>query len=72
MNNEKVYIDTPFITLGQMLKLLNIFESGGMIKHFLRDVGVQVNDEEEHRRGRKLYVDDMVKINDQTYTICQK
>lgn len=59
---EKIEISTPHITLGQLIKLANIFESGGMIKAFLKDQGVLVNDEIEHRRGRKLYVNDVVNI----------
>ena len=69
MQNEKIYIDTSYITLGQFLKLLNIFDSGGMIKHYLQDVGVIVNDELEQRRGRKLYENDVIIVNDQTFII---
>jgi len=72
LENEKVYIDTSYITLGQLIKLLNIFDSGGMIKHFLQDEGVIVNNEIEHRRGRKLYEHDLVEINGQTYVVCKK
>lgn len=72
MENEKVIIDTPYITLGQLIKLLNIFDSGGMIKHFLQDEGVIVNGEIENRRGRKLYESDIVKIHDQTFSIHTK
>jgi len=59
---EEIKISTPYITLGQFLKLANIFDSGGMIKAFLKDQGALVNDEIEHRRGRKLYINDVVKI----------
>jgi len=69
LQNEKIYIDTSYITLGQFLKLLNIFDSGGMIKHYLQDVGVIVNDELEQRRGRKLYENDVIIVNDQTFII---
>lgn len=72
MESEKVYIETSYITLGQLIKLLNIFESGGMIKHFLQDEGVIVNDEQEHRRGRKLYEDDVVNINGNLFVVCKK
>lgn len=59
---EKISIKTEYITLGQFLKLANIFDSGGMIKHFLRDTGVLVNGNKEHRRGRKLYPGDVVEV----------
>ncbi|WP_373894387.1 S4 domain-containing protein YaaA [Virgibacillus sp. CBA3643] len=58
--HEKIEINTEFITLGQFIKLANILESGGMVKAFLQDEGVFVNDELEHRRGRKLYPNDIV------------
>lgn len=59
---EKIEIETEYITLGQFLKLANIFESGGIIKSFIQHEGVLVNGELEHRRGRKLYSDDLVEI----------
>ena len=59
---EKVENDKNFITLGQMLKYENIIENGGQAKFFLSEYLVYVNGEEELRRGRKLYVGDVVKI----------
>ncbi|WP_404450747.1 S4 domain-containing protein YaaA [Virgibacillus necropolis] len=60
--HEKIEITTDYITLGQFLKLANIFESGGFIKSFLQDQGVIVNGELEKRRGRKLYPNDLVEV----------
>lgn len=62
--HESIEINTEFITLGQFLKLANIFDSGGMIKSYLQDIGVLVNGEAEHRRGRKLYPEDVVEIEE--------
>ncbi|GAB3054070.1 ribosome maturation protein RlbA [Virgibacillus ainsalahensis] len=59
---EQIEINTDYIQLGQFIKLANILESGGMVKAFLQDEGVLVNDELEHRRGRKLYPGDIVKV----------
>lgn len=61
---EKISIETKYITLGQFLKLANVFDSGGMIKHYIRETGVFVNGEKEFRRGRKLYPEDIVEIED--------
>ena len=58
----KVEHDKEFITLGQLLKYENVIENGGQAKFFLSEYLVYVNDEEESRRGRKLYVGDVVKI----------
>ena len=60
---EKSKIQTDYITLGQFLKLANVFESGGMIKQYLKDQGVIVNGVLDHRRGRKLYPNDQVRID---------
>ncbi|SFL74744.1 S4 domain protein YaaA [Gracilibacillus orientalis] len=61
---EKIEISTDYIPLGQFIKLANILESGGMIKVFLQENGVYVNDELETRRGKKLYHGDTVYIED--------
>lgn len=71
--DEEIVINTEYITLGQFLKLANIFESGGMIKTFLQENGAIVNKEIEHRRGRKLYPGDEVEIEDTgTYIVRKK
>lgn len=59
---EKIIIDREFITLGQLLKIANIIQSGGHAKIFLQDTGVKVNQETEQRRGRKLYDNDIIEI----------
>jgi len=59
---EKITIQTEYITLGQFLKLANIFDSGGMIKHYIQETGVLINGERDYRRGRKLYPGDLVNI----------
>ena len=61
---EIVEIDREFITLGQLLKVENIVESGGIVKMFLADYEVLVNGEQDQRRGRKLYPGDVVQIEE--------
>lgn len=61
---EIVEINRDFITLGQLLKLENMIESGGMVKAFLADYEVLVNGEQDQRRGRKLYSGDRVQIKE--------
>lgn len=73
MKLEEILIEDDFITLNQLLKLANIFESGGFIKNYIKDVGVYVNDELEHRRGRKLYHNDVIVVEDQaTFKVITK
>jgi S4 domain protein YaaA len=59
---EKIIIDREYITLGQLLKIANIIQSGGYAIIFLQDTGVKVNQETEQRRGRKLYDNDIIEI----------
>ncbi len=59
---EPIEITTDQITLGQFLKLANVIESGGMVKLFLKEFAVYINDEQDQRRGRKLKPGDLVEI----------
>jgi ribosome-associated protein len=61
---REVKISTETITLGQLLKLTNVIETGGMAKRFLQTHEVLVNGELEQRRGRKLKPEDVVEIKD--------
>lgn len=66
---KQVKVNTDFITLGQFLKYINIIESGSMAKFFLANNKILVNDTVEDRRGRKLYPDDTIDINNIRYII---
>ena len=67
MKNLK--ITTEFITLGQLLKIENIISSGGEAKFYLQNNMCYVNDEPDNRRGRKLYPNDIVKVEDKIIKI---
>jgi ribosome-associated protein len=58
----EIKIETEFITLGQFLKLADVIQSGGMAKWFLSENSIFINEEQDQRRGRKLYHGDKVKI----------
>lgn len=60
----KVFINTEYITLGQLVKYENLVESGGLVKLFLSEAFITLNGEKENRRGKKLYVGDIVEIKD--------
>ncbi|WP_181350768.1 S4 domain-containing protein YaaA [Thalassobacillus sp. CUG 92003] len=60
--SEPIEISTEYIQLGQFLKLANVLETGGMAKWFLAEYEVYVNGDLESRRGRKLYLGDVVEI----------
>jgi S4 domain protein YaaA len=59
---EEINIQTPYITLGQLLKQANVTETGGQAKWYLRENTVLVNQEPDDRRGRKLYPGDIVAV----------
>lgn len=72
MEKQFIIIEEEHITLGQLLKLTNEFNSGGEIKHFLKQEGVFVNDEKEYRRGRKLFDDDVIQLNGKQYIVVER
>ncbi len=69
---EEVRIKPPYIKLGQLLKYLDLIETGGSEKDFLENVDVYVNNEIDRRRGRKIYPNDEVIINRQVYKIIER
>lgn len=60
---------TSYITLGQFLKFQNYVNSGGEVKHRIHTFSIQVNGEEENRRGRKLYEGDKVSVDGELHEI---
>lgn len=64
-----VHINTPHINLGQFLKFINLISCGSQAKFFLSTEKILVNGFYENRRGKKLYHNDLVVINEQTYVI---
>lgn len=55
-------INTDYITLGQLLKIENIFSSGGEVKMLINTLDIKVNGEKENRRGKKLYPGDEIEV----------
>ena len=67
---EKIIIvKPPYIELGKLLKLLGLISTGGSAEMFLDSNDVRVNNVIEKRRGKKLYLNDIVKIEKQDYKI---
>ena len=65
----KLRKDEPFITLGVLLKIAGVIDTGGQAKFFLAKNTVLVNGEEENRRGRKLYHGDLIQVGKQAFSI---
>ncbi len=52
-----------YIKLGQLVKFLYDLPSGGAAKFFLEENEIFLNGELENRRGKKIVVGDVLKIN---------
>lgn len=59
---QLIKLKTPYMTLGQFLKHIDVISSGGQAKWFLQENDVLVNNEHENRRGRKLYSGDQIEL----------
>lgn len=66
---KTIKINGDYIELGRLLKMVDVISSGGEAKYYLQDNEVLVNGELENRRGKKLYPGDVVKVEDEEYTI---
>ena len=64
-----VFIDSEFITLGQLLKLIGVITNGGEAKIALLTLKIQVNGTFENRRGRKIRPGDKVFIGKKGFLI---
>ncbi|HIU71053.1 MAG TPA: S4 domain-containing protein YaaA [Candidatus Enterosoma merdigallinarum] len=65
-----VSVKGDHITLGQLLKKLDIIQTGGEEKAYLAMHDILVNGEKDIRRGRKLRPGDIVEIEGQSYELC--
>ncbi|MDO4620138.1 MAG: RNA-binding S4 domain-containing protein [Lachnospiraceae bacterium] len=61
---EKLVLRNEYITLGQLLKAVNLVEDGVEAKEAIRAGEASVNGEVDTRRGRKLYDGDKVNFRD--------
>lgn len=65
----KILINSESINLGQFLKFSGVISNGGEAKMFLQENDVKVNKTDEKRRGRKLFLGDIVEINGEKYCV---
>ncbi|UWD34211.1 RNA-binding S4 domain-containing protein [Mesomycoplasma molare] len=64
-----VKIKGDFIKVSQLLKKMKIVDSGGQTKEFLATNQVIINDKKCESRGTKVFINDVVWINDELYKI---
>ena len=70
---KKIFLETEYMTLGQMLKEASVIGSGGQAKWYLAEQTVLVDGELENRRGRKLYAGMMIELPDEgTFFMAKK
>lgn len=68
---QEITIQDEFIKLGQALKKAGLVGSGVDAKMLIEDGQVTVNGEVELRRGKKLRDGDIVRLEDDEFTIRQ-
>jgi ribosome-associated protein len=66
---EEVLIRTPYLQLGQLLKMTGLIATGGEVKTYLQYHVVLVNEQPDQRRGRKLYPGDTLLIEGRHFII---
>lgn len=67
---KDVKISTEFIRLGQLVKLLDLVDTGGQVTVYLLSNEILVNGVDEKRRGKKLYPNDVITLDGEEYRIC--
>ena len=61
---EKIFIDTEYIKLGNLLKLSGAFQTGGQAKLMVQNGAVKLNGEICTMRNRKIRSGDVVETDD--------
>ena len=61
---EKIKIKTETIKLDQFLKWANLVATGGEAKSLIQGGKVKVNGEVEYKRGKKLFENDKIKLEE--------
>ena len=59
---RELHLLGDLITLGQLIKALDLIDSGAEAKAYLAEAKIWVNGEPENRRGKKLFAGDVVDL----------
>lgn len=65
----KVEIKGEYIKLGQLIKKLNIIDTGGQSKYFVATHEIKINDKTDVKRNTKVFIGSTVWIDGQVYYI---
>lgn len=71
MSKKEVFLrqDQEYMTLQALLQIVGVIPTGGAAKIYLSENPVLVNSEEENRRGRKLYPNDVVEVEGNAFVV---
>ncbi len=69
---ENILINKEYITIVQFLKMQSIISSGGEVKYFLDENDVKLNNINVFEKRKKIYPNDILKINEDSYTFKKK
>lgn len=67
----KVKIKGKFIKLGQLIKKLNIVDTGGQVKYFIKSHEIRIDNEVGFKRSSKVWANSTVWIDDQVFYIVE-
>lgn len=67
-----IKITGKFIKLGQLIKGLNLVDTGGQTKHFIQTHEILINDKKPIGRNTKVFLGDVVWIEGNPYKISPK
>lgn len=65
MKNNKIYIDTEFIKLDNLLKFAGVVPTGGQAKFLIQNGEIKVNNEVCTMRGKKIRNGDKVSYKEE-------
>ncbi len=68
-DSKDIFITSSPIRLGQFLKLANLVQDGLEAKIRIQGGEIQVNGEQETRRGRQLGHGDLIVVDGQTFRL---
>ena len=57
---KEIKIDTEFIKLDQLLKLIDIASTGGHAKYLIQEGYIKINGDIEYQRGKKIKPGDIL------------
>ncbi len=67
----KVKIEGKYIKLGQLVKKLNLVDTGGQSKFFIKSHDIRVDNQSNLKRGSKVWSNSTVWIDDQVFYVVE-